>query len=171
MHCQIAPVFCICSETCVRIVIVSFQLASPVAQICCDDHADEESSPHVREAPPTKASSNNMPGVGEEQLIAADLPERVDQIVNLDHPFSAGQAVPNLRSLHRQLPSSGQTSKTQSGQADSATDSDTFIIPMVQLGSAGVRQVTTCNSRTAALITGIQVRPSYPRLRASLHTG
>ena len=89
--------------------------------------------------------------MGEEQLTAADLSERVDQIVNPDHLFSAGQAVPNLRSLHRQLPSSGRALRASNAQAEGNNDNDTFIIPMAQLGSAGVRQVTACNPLAAAL--------------------
>ncbi len=91
-----------------------------------------------------------MPGVSEEQLAAADLPEHIDQIIDPDNIRSAGQAVPNLRSLHRQLPSSGRASRLLSASADVNADNDTCIIPMVQLGSAGVRQVTLQASRCYA---------------------
>ena len=75
------------------------------------------------------------------ELTAADLPEHIDQIVDPDNAFTAGQTVPNLRSLYRQLPSPGQTPKALSGPADKRVNYDTWIIPMAQLGSADVRQV------------------------------
>lgn len=93
--------------------------------------------------PSRKGTSNSVPSVGEEQLTAADPPERIDQSIEPDNTLSAGQAVPNLRSLHRQLPSPGLAPRAPSAQADSKANSDTCIIPMVQLGSAGVRQVTS----------------------------
>lgn len=105
-------------------------------------HAEEDFEAPVTEAF-TAASFDSVSGPTEKQLTAADLPDHIGQYVDPDNTFAAGQAVPNLRSLHRQLPSGAWAPGASSAHATSSSDQDTCIIPMVQLGSAGVRQVST----------------------------
>ncbi len=90
-----------------------------------------------------------MPSMSEGQLAAADLPDYIDQTIDPDNIRAAGQAVPNLRSLHRLLPHSGRALRPSSTSADNNANSDTRIIPMVQLGSAGIRQVISCRMPAA----------------------
>ena len=49
--------------------------------------------------------------------------------------------MPNLRSLHRQLPLPSWGPSAAGSHVAENGKHDTCIIPMVQLGSAGVRQV------------------------------
>ena len=82
----------------------------------------------------------------DQRIAAADLPEHVTHLVTPGSSRAAGQAVPNLRSLHRQLPAASWGPLAASSHVADNGEHDTCIIPMVQLGSAGVRQVGMVSS-------------------------
>ena len=92
------------------------------------------------------AGSENLSERAQDQknqhIAAADLPEHVTHSVSPDSNWAAGQAVPNLRSLHRQLPAASWGPPAAGSHVADSGKHDTCIISMVQLGSAGLRQVS-----------------------------
>ncbi len=99
-------------------VLMELKLARQTAQLCGGHLADAMSKSFIRENDSAEATSDSMPSMSEEQLAAADLPDYIDQTIDPDNIRAAGQAVPNLRSLHRLLPHSGRALRPSSTSAD-----------------------------------------------------
>lgn len=110
---------------------------------CC---ADEQPSSLSKSLADVGDLSERAHDQKEQHIAAADLPEHVTHLVTPDSSRAAGQAVPNLKSLHRQLPAASWGPLAASSHVADSSVHDTCIIPMLQLGSAGVRQVSMVSS-------------------------
>ncbi|BDA46159.1 probable CDP-diacylglycerol-glycerol-3-phosphate 3-phosphatidyltransferase [Coccomyxa sp. Obi] len=148
--------------------------------------SDKEAAASSWEAAPTHGTASSDVS---RDMPATALSDRITSSLDLLHRHTIGNAVPDLRSIYKRMPSLGGTdhstadpsketdppfpnaSDERQGECStSGREVDTWIIPMVQLGSAGLRQdeaLTTLFLRAAEPGSSLAVSTAYLNLTRS----